>query len=327
MNSHRTILFTGTNTGQRTLGQGLASPWLTALENGYVVKSSFSSGSSPDILICVDWNRSCRRLVLAARRKTIKTVLIVLEPSIVFPDNSSPRVRGLFDLVLEVGRPFSRPSLPWPQTWHEPPQGGHSRDDKRAVMIQSAKHSFVAGQLYGLRASFAHTNRKLDVFGHDWQEPYTRRTLRVVVELLRAVTSKMPIDLSALRTSFLKPRNYLGPVENKFTTMSKYRVAIVIENSQEYMSEKFFDALFSGCIPVYVGPNLTAFGIPANLYIQADANNSSLSLAMDRAFEIDYSAWIIRCQSFLANSETKQLWEEGQVNQRLLDKALSSTDR
>ena len=109
--------------------------------------------------------------------------------------------------------------------------------------------------------------------------------------------------------------------------MSEYRVAIVIENSQEYMSEKFFDALFSGCIPVYVGPNLEAFGIPSNLYIQADANSSSLSLAMDRAFEINYSAWMIRCQSFLANSETKQFWEEGRVNQRLLDKALSSTDR
>lgn len=327
MNPHKTILFTGTNAGQRTLGQGLASPWQTALENGYVVTSFFSSALSPDILICVDWNRSCRSLVLAARRKSIKTVLIVLEPSIVLPDNSSPRVRGLFDLVLEVGRPFSRPFSPWPQTWHEPPKSGTSRDNKRAVMIQSAKQSFVAGQLYGLRASFAHTNNNLDVFGHDWQEPLTRRTLRVAVELIRAFTSKMPVDLSALRTSFLKPKNYLGPVENKFTTMSEYRVAIVIENSQEYMSEKFFDALFSGCIPVYVGPKLEAFGIPSNLYIQADANKRSLSQAMDRAFEIDYSAWITRCQSFLANSETKQFWEEGRVNQRLLDKALSSTDR
>ena len=327
MNTHKTILFTGSNAGQRTLGQGLASPWLTALKNGYVVTSTFSSDSCPDILICVDWNRRCRRLVLAARRKSIKTVLIVLEPSIVLPDNSSPRVRGLFDLVLDVGRPFSRPSLPWPQTWHEPPQDGPSRESKRAVMIQSAKRSFLAGQLYGLRASFAHTNNNLDVFGHDWQEPITRRTLRVAVELIRAVTSPMAIDLSALRTSFLKPKNYLGHVENKFITMSKYRVAIVIENSQEYMSEKFFDALFSGCIPVYVGPNLEAFGIPANLYIQADANKRSLSQAMDRAFEIDYSAWITRCQSFLANSQTKQFWEEGQVHQRLLDKALSSTDR
>jgi hypothetical protein len=318
--SQKVILLTGTNSGQRTLEQGLPSPWSTALERGHTLVSSIASG--PDILICVDWNRMCRRLVVEAGRKSIKTVLIALEPSTVLPENSSPRVRKLFDRVLEVGRPNSLPSIPWPQTWHVVPDLGRLRHPKRVVMIQSAKLSFVRGQLYGLRASLASTVEFVDVYGHDWDEGLTRRVVRVFLEFIRALRSNAALDPDAFRTAFLQPRNNLGPVESKIETMKSYKVAIVIENSQEYMSEKFFDALFSGCIPVYVGPNLAPFGIPENLYVRADASLPSLAESINSAFEMDYLAWLAHCQSFLSNRGVREFWEEVSVNRRLLEEAL-----
>jgi len=48
--------------------------------------------------------------------------------------------------------------------------------------------------------------------------------------------------------------NYLGPCDNKIKTMSRYTYAIVFENVAAcYTSEKYWDAIQAGCIPLYRG--------------------------------------------------------------------------
>jgi hypothetical protein len=42
----------------------------------------------------------------------------------------------------------------------------------------------------------------------------------------------------------------------------------VIENSPDYVSEKLFDVLVHGVVPLYVGPPLEEFGIPSSLVVQ-----------------------------------------------------------
>ena len=62
---------------------------------------------------------------------------------------------------------------------------------------------------------------------------------------------------------------YKGPVEDKIITMSNYKFALCIENIvyEGYITEKIFDSLFAGCIPVYYGaPDVTKY-IPKNCFI------------------------------------------------------------
>jgi hypothetical protein len=44
-------------------------------------------------------------------------------------------------------------------------------------------------------------------------------------------------------------------------TLSRYKYAIVIENSADFVSEKLFDCVSAGCLVLYVGPNLDEFNI------------------------------------------------------------------
>lgn len=44
--------------------------------------------------------------------------------------------------------------------------------------------------------------------------------------------------------------------------------AVVIENSQTYISEKLFDAVIAGCIPLFCGPRLSQFGIPEGVAVE-----------------------------------------------------------
>jgi hypothetical protein len=49
-----------------------------------------------------------------------------------------------------------------------------------------------------------------------------------------------------------------------------------MENEASYVSEKLFDALVYGCIPIYVGPNLEEFGIPQNVAFKIESNSTDV---------------------------------------------------
>lgn len=77
--------------------------------------------------------------------------------------------------------------------------------------------------------------------------------------------------IKILRSLFAeKFPSYKGRIESKRTTMRQYQFSICFENAQGipgYITEKIFDSMFAGCIPVYWGaPNIEKF-IPKNCYI------------------------------------------------------------
>jgi hypothetical protein len=281
-----------------------------------------SLNQSPLEVICVDWNPLDRAFSRWLKRNKGSATLVINEPSVVVPEHSNIKLRGLFKRVVEVGRPFSHPIVPWPQTWTPQSKSGSMKFSDKAVLIQSAKYSFVRGQLYGLRISLASSEKRIDVFGHGWMEYRWLTLARLGVELTRALRGRAKLDLSTLKTAFKRPINYLGPVANKQLAMSNYKVALVIENSQEYMSEKLFDAFFARCIPVYVGAELEPFGIPRALYVKANATQESVSEAITLALSLDYDSWRSQVDEFLGRPATKRKWEGKEATKRILELAL-----
>ena len=53
-------------------------------------------------------------------------------------------------------------------------------------------------------------------------------------------------------------------------------ISIVIENHNSYISEKIFDSLNSGCITLYIGPNLMEYGLSSKIAIQLKPNIESI---------------------------------------------------
>jgi hypothetical protein len=73
-----------------------------------------------------------------------------------------------------------------------------------------------------------------------------------IVEKLLA--SDLDFDMYGLGWN-IKDNRYKGYLYNKIKGLSKYRFSICIENSREesYISEKFFDAVLCGTVPIYHG--------------------------------------------------------------------------
>jgi hypothetical protein len=316
----KAIFFAGINPNQGLNESDSTSLVGEAKELGHLVVDKLDE--TVQRVICVDWDPADAELSRWLKFNREKASLIMQEPSVVIPQHSHLNLRRRFSVVLELGRPFSDPIIPWPQSWVTPLDQGIYRWPDRAVLIQSAKYSFVKGQLYSLRIQLASSDDRIDVFGHGWDESPMRTAGRLAVELVRALGGKAKLDQSPLISAFRKPLNYLGSVDDKISAMYKYKVAVVIENSQGYMSEKLFDALFARCIPVYVGAELGPFGIPDWLYVKAAPTKAAVSEAISYALSMDYKSWRSKVDQFLDDPQTRNKWDAKSATRRILELAL-----
>ena len=239
------------------------------------------------------------------------TVLLRTEPLIVLPSNFKQANTGRFNLIITLGGDpsiFSTVS-PWPQVWRrdllELPD--LPRNDGFAL-VNANKLSLIKGENYSLRREAAAEIDSVHLYGEGWNSSYPRRALKALAELKIAMSSRQKISWAGLNLFFSHlPRSH-PPVPDKFEAMRRFKYALVIENSSEYMSEKLFDAFFAGCIPIYVGPNPNKYGIPEDLYVYSDRNLGSIKKAIELAHEIDYQKWRKRLVTFLDDSTTRETW-------------------
>jgi len=126
---------------------------------------------------------------------------------------------------------------------------------------------------------------------------------RNFIEMLSAENSSL--DLYGRFNKIVYNINcYRGPCATKWKKLAEYKYNLVIENSNEeyYISEKIFDSLISGCMPIYHGsekifeiipkewfyylPTLNATEIPAlNAFLKSDAH---LLISKNREEITDY---------------------------------------
>lgn len=100
-----------------------------------------------------------------------------------------------------------------------------------------------------------------EFYGVGWDRPYLGTGLPA--KLLK----KSRLDgLFPMRP----PKSYRGPVVSKIETLKNYRFSVCFENARDiegYITEKIFDSLFAGCIPIYWGAPDIEKWIPAPLYL------------------------------------------------------------
>lgn len=170
--------------------------------------------------------------------------LIIAENPMIKPDNYTKETIDLYDKVF---------------TWYDnivdnkkifkyylgnklPDYAITSERKKLSCMIASNKYSDVNNEKYSTRREIINYFNKyypndFDLYGYGWNNSYV----------------------------------YKGPIKSKLNTYLEYKFVFCMENAKYdgYVTEKIFDALFSGCVPIYFENK----ELPDNIYIKIDKSD------------------------------------------------------
>ncbi len=144
-----------------------------------------------------------------------------------------------------------------------------SKKRKLSVMINSNKFVNHPKEIYSERVNLINWFEKnnptdFDLFGEGWNRYLFKYYPLTFFNRFSKLRSYINI---ILRKNF---RVYMGGVSDKRQILCKYKFAFCFENSDSYcgyITEKIFDAFFSGTIPIYFGaPDIQDY-IPKNCYI------------------------------------------------------------
>ena len=215
-----------------------------------------------------------------------KRILVTFEPRAASPSEYSRKVTTLYGHIIrdsETQRISSEEDYfgvgafwqPQVQELHSE-HGEKPRDLLTVAMLNSNRYSFVKDSKYALRQDvvthLAKMREDLTVLlgGPDWDQGLLAGLREQLKAALYAFYWRAPIDLRLgrfpidLRSGVV----YKGPIEDGRSFLSQAKFAIVIENEPTYVSEKLFNAIFAGCVPLYYGPDLSSMGVPKEVAIQ-----------------------------------------------------------
>ncbi len=197
---------------------------------------------------------------------------LLFEPPIVSPQTyrALPELTAAFDKVYvhnTIGDGYSLKGVDqsklrqlfWPQPFKGVLEQHWSKGDRlnRIVVINgNHKPRSRKGELYSRRIDAMAALARLDavdLYGVGWDKWLSRRSMWLPYWLHRSTLLSI----------------YQGTCVSKYETLSRYQFSLCFENMQMtgYVTEKLFDCLYAGTIPLYLGaPDITSL-IPAEAYI------------------------------------------------------------
>jgi hypothetical protein len=158
----------------------------------------------------------------------------------------------------------------------------------------------------------AHHLQSFGLFGRGWDKPSPAFTF----------SEKLTRRVDRLKTQIYGYRpypSYRGAINTKFEAYGYAKFGICYENTKDlpnYITEKIFDCMIEGCVPVYWGANNVLDFIPKTCFIDRRdfANTADLHqflVAIDGASYRQYQANIAQ---FLAGSQVDPFRAEAFVN-------------
>ena len=210
-----------------------------------------------------------------------KKILVVGESPIINQYNHNRKLRKKFDTVLTwetnkqndtdtfwIGCGCSFPSNYKINAWPD----SRSRND--ICMIAGNKRSSKPGELYSERIKaidyFERSSSKFVLYGSGWNQRNHYGWLRPLNKLNFTKQIRYRI-----------PQSYGGKCESKFDKLQRFRYSLCFENAltdNGYITEKIFDSMFSGCVPIYLGASNISDFVPKGCFIPKNEFDSYRSL-------------------------------------------------
>lgn len=215
-----------------------------------------------------------------SRRPDVRLrAFVILEPPVVAPAlyKSLPELTAAFERVYvhnTVGDGYSTEGVDlsrlrqiyWPMPHNDVLMPYWANEDRlnRIVVINGNQIPVkFNNELYSRRIGAMASLAKMeivDLYGRGWSKWWAR--------------SSMWLPYWRHRRTLMSI--YQGACESKYEVLSRYRFSLCFENMEMtgYMTEKLFDCLYAGAIPIYLGPPNVASLIPAEAYIDCRAYSS-----------------------------------------------------
>lgn len=212
--------------------------------------------------------------ILVNARKPLTTapnVALYMETTAVFGRNNAMNASNYevvlsFDRRLENLDNFVRTNLPcWSPTfatYGDGPRSGY-------VMIsgnKSLNSNECSKDLYLERRKIikwfeSNKPTEFDLFGQGWKIPSSLLNYPYLSKLWRK--NNLPGSISS----------YRGVAQGKYSILNNYTFNICFENCiyPDYVTEKLFDAIISGCVPIYWGADYMENILPKECFVDASA--------------------------------------------------------
>ena len=212
----------------------------------------------------------------------------------------APHFRTIYSwTTAEQLRPFV-PNVPVLKPFRIPMPFDHaiephwSRRDRHGIIIVNSNKRAVlkAGELYTerLRAlKYFAASGGIDLWGRLWEN-----------------------GLDEMEAEFgdAVRQTWRGPVDDKHEAMSRYRFAICYENMilDGWITEKLFDCLYAGVVPIYLGAPDIGDAVDPACYIDARrfADYREMQRYLDSISDTEYEAMRIAGRDYLASAQFRQ---------------------
>lgn len=254
-------------------------------------------------------------------------VLILLEPPSVMPENYNSSSWNSFNLVILLSpwrsffygmshivfQPLKRPEIVSQDKFRQ----------SRITLINDFKFGSVTSSLYGWRLKLlkklSQKGVEVKVFGPNWNMSRTLEVRKRWAATRRAIGNPNFDLLEAWSSLFFRPKDYCGQAPNKLSTLSEFEYTIVVENDKYSLTEKLFDAVFSGVKVFYRGPKLSEFEYLDSLCAQLPEEvDDAVEMILSRE-KIDWSVYQDKGLSFINDSESMAFCEHDNVAMGIVD--------
>ena len=322
---------------------------LNIFEKSHLIISTLPES---DLFISINHSNQDYKEFQKSGKKKNQAILIRSEPDVVFPAQYKERILNKYGLVITLGNkekddgsfyyiqnPYSY--LPNPNS--QMARGPDIKDildsqkfnelfefdnwQKREIilsLIASNKVSCVRSSNYGLRRDLAVAFPKgfLNIYGELWNSNIRKKLRHRVAVLVHGILNlTVPNLISIYGSFFRKYENYVGPLDDKHVIVRKSKFSLVIENSNEYISEKIFDALINGSIPIYIGPELEKKGIPGeDIAITYEGSPKMLEYKIRNLSNNEVKNYLDSIKKFLNSKDFTNNWINHIVYRKIAEK-------
>lgn len=257
-----------------------------------------------------------------------KSMVLLFESELIRPRDWTPQAHALFKFIF---------------TWHDDyvdnkkyfkfnfthsgraPFLSFSQKNKFCTLIAGNKKVSHPLELYSKRAEAIrwfenNHSHQFDLYGQGWglyqfQIPFFGKFLNRIKPLQKALAEYWP--------------SYRGTIKNKLETLQQYKFSICYENAKDirgYITEKIFDSMAAGCVPIYWGaPNISDY-VPKECYIDRTQFKTyeELYAYLVQIESTQYQKYLESIQKYLQSDQHK-FFEAGYNAQKVVERICSDS--
>ena len=305
--------------------------------NGLVFDNNFS-----EAFISINHNRK-QYLAYTRRFPQNKKFLIRTEPISVYPKQYQKEIEDLYDFIVTPGgnenlsKNFKHAKYPY--IYQNNPfkfsnvennlsdliqkridENFYSSDKwhKREILcsiIASNKISPIKDSNYELRRLVYSTIKesKLSKYGQFWKFSFNDRLISRVGLIKFSLEQRSFFNYFRLFKHFFLNLRFVSAVSNKHDVLIQSKYHLIIENSNDFITEKVYDALIDGAIPIYVGPSLVDAGLPTGSYIQIRPQFKDIDGLLSKLPDLDPSTNLKVISDLFTSKDFEKCFEGNQI--------------